>query len=129
MTEEAADPYFVTLVLSLSSSAMAYLGKVPNPATGKIERDLEQARFSIELLSMLENKTQGRLTDKEHRLLSNVLADLKLNFADEALKGQQTAAKADTSQGNEAVSKPRTGPEIILPPGTGSGKGPEIIKP
>lgn len=142
MTDDA-DPMFVTLVLSLSTSAMAYLGKIPHPTTGKIERDLDQAMYSIEILAMLERKTQGGITDKERRLLANVVADLKLNYADEATKEQQGAGKTVTAQGGQ----PQSGgaPDIILPPGVspsarstgsgqagfrpGSGKGPEIIKP
>ena len=101
---------FLTLVMSLASAAWAQLGKVPHPQTQKIEKDLEQAHLTIEFLRMLVEKTQGNLKPKENELLTNVVADLELNFADEAGKEEK-----------------KQGPEIIVP--AGASKGPEIIRP
>ncbi len=109
-----ADFRFLTLVMSLASAAWAQLGKVPHPATQKIEKDLEQAQMTIEFLRMLREKTQGNLKPKENELLSGVVSDLELNFADEMSK-------------EKAAGPEKKGPEIIIP--AGSSKGPEIIKP
>ena len=106
-----ADYRFLSLVMSLATAAWSQLGKVPHPATQKIERDIEQARISIEFLRMLQEKTEGNLSVKEQELIDNMVSDLELNFADEVRK---------TEGKNEA-------PDIIIP--SGAGKGPEIIKP
>src|SRR5689334_17442480 len=109
-----ADYRFLALVMSLATAAWTQLGKVPHPATQKIERDLQQAQVTVEFLRMLLEKTQGNLKPKEQELLSNIVSDLELNFADELKK----------DEAGSAVSK---GPDIIIP--SGVGKGPEIIKP
>ncbi|MBD3271659.1 MAG: DUF1844 domain-containing protein [Elusimicrobia bacterium] len=76
------DPHFFSLVLSLSSAAMQQLGKVPNPMTSKVDRNLVQAQMTIDILDMIEKKTSGNLSDKEEKLIKNTLSDLKLNYAD-----------------------------------------------
>jgi hypothetical protein len=113
-----ADYRFLSLVMSLATAAWSQLGKVPHPATQKIEKDLEQARISIEFLRMLQEKTEGNLSVKEQELIDNTVADLELNFADEIRKTEASAEPAAAGKG----------PDIIIPPGAG-GKGPEIIKP
>jgi len=114
-----ADYRFLSLVMSLATAAWSQLGKVPNPATQKIEKDVDQARMSIEFLRMIQEKTEGNLSAKEQELIDNTVADLELNFADEVRKGD--AASAEPASVNK-------GPDIIIPSGTG-GKAPEIIKP
>jgi len=112
-----ADYRFLSLVMSLITAAWSQLGKVPNPVTQKIEKDVEQARLTIEFLRMLQEKTEGNLSAKEQELLDNSVSELELNFADEVRKSEAGAEKAPVAKG----------PEIIIPPG--AGKGPEIIKP
>ncbi len=107
-----ADFRFLSLVMSLATAAWAQLGKVPHPSSSKIERDLQQAHMTIEFLRMLKEKTANNLKPKENELLTNILSDLELNFADEMKKEEGAAAgKA---------------PDIIIPSGS---KGPQIIKP
>ena len=69
---------FSTFVMSLSHSALIQLGDAPHPDTHKIEADLESARHTIDLLTMLEEKTKGNLTGEEERLLSQLLYDLRM---------------------------------------------------
>lgn len=71
---------FNTFVLSLSASAAMHLGMAPNPLTGSPEVNLPLARQTIDLLSVLEKKTEGNLTGEEERLLSQVLYDLRMQF-------------------------------------------------
>jgi hypothetical protein len=71
---------FNTFLLGLASTALIHLGDTPHPETGKAERDLELARQSVELLSMLREKTRGNLTADEERFFDNLLADLRLRF-------------------------------------------------
>ncbi|MDW8055162.1 MAG: DUF1844 domain-containing protein [Elusimicrobiota bacterium] len=86
MTEKNEINLFIALITSLASTCWMQLGKVPNPMTNKIEKELENAKFTIDLLRMLKDKTQGNLTADEERLLLSVIADLELNYADEVKK-------------------------------------------
>ena len=50
MTDPSRNEFlFAQLVAMFQYAAMQQLGKVPNPVTGQIERDLEQARVSIDM--------------------------------------------------------------------------------
>lgn len=85
---------FGFFVMQHQMAAMIYMGKVVNPATRKIERNLEGARFSIDLLGMLEEKTRGNLTPDEAKLLEQTLTNLRLNYIDEARRDKEGAANA-----------------------------------
>ncbi|ACL63449.1 Domain of unknown function DUF1844 [Anaeromyxobacter dehalogenans 2CP-1] len=72
---------FYTFVLSLGSSAFVHLGDAPHPETGEIaEANLLLAKQTIDILSMLAEKTKGNLTDEEARFLENLLTDLRLRY-------------------------------------------------
>ena len=76
---------FATLVLSLGSSAVMYLGQSEGP-DGKIPaRNLPMAKHAIDLLTVLEEKTKGNLTGEEQQVLESLLFDLRLRYV-EALK-------------------------------------------
>jgi len=77
---------FMSLVVSLSQTAMQNMGKIVNPLTGKIERNLEQARITIDMVEMLKEKTKGNLAKEEENLISDSLATLQLNYVDEIKK-------------------------------------------
>ncbi len=74
---------FLALISGLSGSAMQHLGKIVNPLTGKIERDLQSAKGTIDLLRMLREKTKGNLSDREEKTLNALLGSLQLNYLDE----------------------------------------------
>lgn len=78
---------FLHLVLSLQQSAMIGLGKLMNPMSGKIERNLENAKSTIDMLSALAARTRGNLDANEERALTQVLTDLRMNYVDEVKKG------------------------------------------
>ena len=100
------DVMYYQLVLSMQASAMQHLGKVMSPITGKIERNLDAARFSIDMLEMLQRKTTGNLSTEEKRLLDHVLHDLRLNYVDEVGK---KASPDQTAEGaSEAESSQET---------------------
>ena len=71
---------FNGLIFSLSSSALIYLGEVPDPKTNKKIKDLELAKHTIDTISMLKEKTKGNLTEEEEKFLDSVLADLKWRY-------------------------------------------------
>ncbi len=71
---------FSTLVVSLATSAMMYLGDIPDPEGGKPAVHLDLARHTIDTLSMLHEKTKGNLTAEEEALLRRFLHDLRVRF-------------------------------------------------
>ncbi len=71
---------FENFVISLSSSALVYMGELPEPTTGKKQVDLKMAKHAIDTLDMLKEKTRGNLSEEEEKLLTELLADLKLKF-------------------------------------------------
>lgn len=71
---------FSTLILSIGSSAAMSLGLAPNPGTGKVEKDSNLARFNIDLLRMLRDKTKGNLSGDEQKFLESLLSDLQLKY-------------------------------------------------
>jgi hypothetical protein len=81
---------FLQLVLGLQQAAMVALGKLMNPMTGKLERNLEAAKNTIDTLGAIESRTRGNLETDEQRVLSQVLTDLRLNYVDELKKGAGT---------------------------------------
>jgi hypothetical protein len=71
---------FRTFVISLSTSAMLHLGEIPDPDAGEPQVNLELARHSIDILSMLQEKTRGNLSDEENNLLQTLLTDLRMKY-------------------------------------------------
>jgi hypothetical protein len=77
---QAAPIDFTTFVLSLASSAFVHLGDAPHPESGKVEQNLLLAKQTIDILGMLQEKTQGNLTPEEERFLRSLLSDLRLRY-------------------------------------------------
>ncbi|MFA4852191.1 MAG: DUF1844 domain-containing protein [Bacteroidales bacterium] len=83
---EKDDQLFIQLLYIFHSSAMQALGKLKNPLTGKIEKNLDQAKQSIDMLKMLKEKTANNLTPELTRALDSFLTEVKLNYVDEVNK-------------------------------------------
>ncbi len=94
---------FMGLVFSLTQSAFIGLGKLPDPMSGKIERNLEQASQTIDLLVALQEKTKGNLEAEEEKFLSSTIGDLRLNYVDEVNKSQ--SEETTKSEEKEKVSE------------------------
>ena len=71
---------FPSYLLSYYTQGLVLLGEVPNPYTNKKEEDVDAARHTIDILSMLEQKTRGNLTKEEQQLLETVLYELRMKF-------------------------------------------------
>jgi hypothetical protein len=78
---------FPSFILSLSSSALLHFGDIPDPMSGKQERNLPMAKQTIDILGVLKEKTQGNLTNDEEQLLDNLLHDLRIKYVEESKKG------------------------------------------
>jgi hypothetical protein len=68
------------LVTSLATQAMVALGQIPDPFENKSVVRLAHARHHIDMLGVLEEKTQGNLTPEEKSLLAHVLTDLRMAY-------------------------------------------------
>lgn len=84
--DKKTNPHFINIIMMLASACWQQLGKVPNPLSGKIERQIDHAKLTIDMLIMIKEKTAGNLTDEEEKILLTTLADLELNYSDEVKK-------------------------------------------
>jgi hypothetical protein len=73
-------PTLSFLVSSLYLQGMIALGMLPNPVTNKAEASFDQARHTIDMLAMLQEKTQGNRTPEESDELEGVLHELRMAF-------------------------------------------------
>ena len=86
---------FRALVGTLASQAIMGLGALGDQKTGRVVIDLGTARFSIDLLSVLEEKTKGNISEEEAKELAQTLAELRARFVQISnLVAQQSVAEA-----------------------------------
>jgi len=71
---------FPSYILSYYTQGLVLLGEVPNPYTNNQEEDIEGARHTVDILSMLEQKTKGNLSKEEEQLLEGVLYELRMKY-------------------------------------------------
>jgi hypothetical protein len=76
-------PTFLTLIQMFQLEGMVALGKMLNPANNQITRNLDQARYVIDILEVLKEKTEGNLADDERRFVDQTLSTLRLNYVEE----------------------------------------------
>lgn len=84
--KEKNEAIFMQLIMGLQSSAMMLLGKVANPVTGKVEKNIEAAKATVDTLIMIQEKTKGNLTKIEEDYMNNTLNQLQLNYVEEKEK-------------------------------------------
>lgn len=99
---------FKSLMGVLASQAIMGLGAMNDPKTGRVVIDLDGARFSIDLLGVLEEKTKGNLSDEQSKEITQILAELRSRFV------QITQLVAQQQAGGIPVDDPIGGPEIPL---------------
>ena len=78
---------FSTFILSLSTSAAMSLGGYQDPQSGHIPKNLEHAKQSIDILAIIQSKTEGNLTTEEKDLLESTLYELRMRYVEEVKKG------------------------------------------
>jgi hypothetical protein len=84
---------FTHLVAMFETLALQQLGKLVSPITGNVERDLRQARITIDMLVMIREKTAGNLQPEEQRIINAVLTELQMNYLDESKKAKEGGAE------------------------------------
>lgn len=100
---------FISLVSMFASSAYSSMGKIANPATGKVERDLDAARGFIDILIMLKTRTEGNLTKEEERLIASTVSDLQLNFVREKEKPEPAGEEKEEEKESSAPEEEEGG--------------------
>lgn len=75
-----AQQIFLEFLNGLAHSMLAQLGEVPDPGSGIVREDLEGARQTLEMLSVLRHKTEGNLTAQEARMFDGLLYELMMRF-------------------------------------------------
>lgn len=78
--EQKLEASISLLIMSIASNAMMAMGMTPDPQTGKTETDRSMARFNIDLLVVIKDKTKSNLSADESSLLDHILQDLQLKF-------------------------------------------------
>ena len=101
------DQLFIHLVNTFVQSAWISLGKVKSPVSDKLERNLEQATYYIDLLDMLQTKMKGNLSEWEEQYIIHSLSELKLNFIEEQKKGDEDIDKSQSESSKEDKPKPK----------------------
>ncbi|HDL64425.1 MAG TPA: DUF1844 domain-containing protein [Proteobacteria bacterium] len=97
---------FFSLITMFASSAYQSMGKIANPMTGKIERNLDSAQGFIDILIMLKAKTRGNLTDDEEKIMTSTLSDLQMNFVQEKAKPEPAPEKEEEDEKKETAELP-----------------------
>lgn len=115
-SNEKETALFMQLAITFQAAAWQQMGKIKNPVTDKIERNLEQARYSIDMLEMLRAKTKGNLSEDETKFLGHVISELQLNFVDELKKDESAktgapAGESKTEAKTETKTETKTSPE------------------
>lgn len=73
--------WFITM---LSGNAFVWMGLVKNPSTGKLEKDLAQAKIAIDICDFLAKHVQDKVDAEEEMRLNNLLSDLRINFVNQS---------------------------------------------
>lgn len=89
MANDNAQPQinFETFVLSLGTATYVALGEIENPVTKENETNIPAAKQNIDILDVLVEKTKGNLTEREQKLLQDILYEARMKYV----------AKANTS--------------------------------
>jgi hypothetical protein len=77
---------FLSLIFTFYADAQIGLGLIPNPLTKKVEKDLVKAKYLIDLLGILQDKTKGNLTSEEEKALEDILFHLRMTYVEELKK-------------------------------------------
>ena len=75
---------FPTFIFSLNSSALVNLGVIEDPSTNQKAKNLPMAKQTIDILGMMEKKTQGNLSEDEANMLKTMLYELRMLYVKES---------------------------------------------
>lgn len=94
------EPDFMTFLGGLAAQVMIHLGEVESPFSGKRQVDLPAARYHIDLIGILEEKTRGNLTADEESEIRSLLTGLRMRYVSAEGGGPGGAASSGAGEGN-----------------------------
>ncbi|HOX08962.1 MAG TPA: DUF1844 domain-containing protein [Planctomycetota bacterium] len=114
---EMPEADFMHFVSSLAMQVMMFLGQVENPMVGKRILDLGAAKYNIDILGILAEKTKGNLTKEEEAAMTRLLSELRMGYVQtvKALEKAMAEAPPQAAGGQE----PLRGPGAQPPPPKG----------
>lgn len=77
---EAGSMDFGSFLLSLATTTLVHLGDVPDPSGAKPEPNLPAAKQMVDILTMLQKKSEGNRSADETRLLDDILYELRMRI-------------------------------------------------
>ncbi len=102
---------FASMVIQNANMALIFLGQAPNPQTGETVQELDNAKYFIDQLEMIEARTKGNLNKQEESILKQSLTSLRLAYVDAvehpkppSVSGQK-AAPAESSPASPATDE------------------------
>jgi hypothetical protein len=95
MSDENRQLLFKQLVMQNQQMAMISLGKVKNPVSDTLDKNLEYAKLSIDTLDMLVQKTKGNLSEYEEKLLAETVNQLKIIYVEESANGKDISKESN----------------------------------
>ncbi|MGD0088598.1 MAG: DUF1844 domain-containing protein [Planctomycetota bacterium] len=117
--QDQAAKMFITFLAGLAQQTLMQLGDIANPFSGQREVDLQGARYTIELLSVIQAKTKNNLTEEEENALTSSIGDLKMRFVEVANEVQRQMQAEAQRAATRGAARPGPGGTI---PGPGFGK-------
>ncbi len=70
------------IVQILATQALLYMGAFPDPQTGRAMVAMDLAKFHVDLLGTLEEKTKGNLNEEEQEIVTQTAHELRLQFVE-----------------------------------------------
>ena len=71
---------FSSFLISLGAAALHHLGEIPDPEGEAPTKDLSLAKYNIDLMGLLREKTKGNLTPAEESLFERLLYDVRMRY-------------------------------------------------
>ena len=102
METETQRKLFLQLILQNQQMALISMGKTTSPVSNKVEKNMNYAKVSIDTLEMLQHKTNGNLSKIEEQYLSEMVNQLKLDYAKASGGDNNTDSDNEKSFQNES---------------------------
>jgi hypothetical protein len=100
------DHILIGFFSSLQAEAMMHMGKIQNPMTNQIDRNMEAAHATIDILEMLKVKCRTDTPEDLLRFMDNAVMELQMNFLDEKKKDAAQATEEPAEEKNETDQEP-----------------------
>jgi hypothetical protein len=80
---------FETLISTMATQALFAMGAIPDPRTGQRMAHLDLARHHIDMLTVIEEKSKGNLSEEESKMLAGTLYELRSRYIQLANQSRQ----------------------------------------